>query len=151
MYKESTLSEEEKEQIAYLIKPITYEKSVKDFENLYNLQNLNNISDRCRIGNDFVDYFTFVERLNTKGKYNISFYDFIENIEEFKKKKFIQNMFLYYKTTKNKNNTKNQYVVYKEIYNICISAINIFRPVVAMEIYKRFQPTSILDFTCGWG
>lgn len=46
---------------------------------------------------------------------------------------------------------KNKWVVYKEIYNICISAINIFRPIVAIEIYQRFQPTSILDFTCGWG
>lgn len=154
MYKESTLSIEEKKEIAFFVKPITYETTVKDFQNLYNLYNLkniNNISDRCRIGNDCVDYFTFVERLNTKGKYNISFYDFIENIEEFKKKKFIQNMFLYYETTKNKNNKKNKWVVYKEIYNICISAINIFRPIVAMEIYSRFQPTSILDFTCGWG
>lgn len=153
MYKESesSLSIEEKKQIAFFVKPITYETTVKDFKNLQNLQNINNISDRCRIGNDCVDYFTFVERLNTKGKYNSSFYDFIENMEEFKKKKFIQNMFLYYEITKNKNNKKNKWVVYKEIYNICISAINIFRPVVAMEIYSRFKPTSILDFTCGWG
>lgn len=148
--KEEEYTTQEKEEIAFNIKPISLEKVKQDYEKLQ-IIDLTNISSRCLIGNDVVDYFTFVERLNTKGKYNANFYDFLWNIEEFKKKKFIQNMLIYYETTKNKNNTKNQYVVYKEVYNICISAINIFRPVIAMEIYARFKPTAILDFTCGWG
>jgi tRNA1(Val) A37 N6-methylase TrmN6 len=73
------------------------------------------------------------------------------NIDEFKKKKFIMNMINYYDTVKNKNKTKNNYIVLKEVYNICISAINIFRPLLAMEIYAKYNPKSILDFTCGWG
>jgi len=142
----------EKEEIAKKIKPITLERALQDFINLKNIgKNASNMSSRCRIGNDIVDYFTFTERLNTKGKYNASFYDFLQNLNEFKKKKFIQNMLTYYVKVKNKNNTKNEYVVYKEVYNICISAINIFRPIVSMEIYAMFKPTSILDFTCGWG
>ena len=148
--KQEEYSPQEKQDIAFNIKPISIERVKKDFENLQTID-LMKISSRCLIGNDVVDYFTFVERLNTKGKYNANFYDFLWNIEEFKKKKFIQNMLTYYETTKNKNNTKNQYIVYKEVYNICISAINIFRPIIAMEIYTRFKPTSILDFTCGWG
>jgi hypothetical protein len=142
-------------EFAFKIKPISLEKAREDYEKLkgfrFTNMDLSNVSSRCLIGNDVVDYFTFVERLNTKGKYNANFYDFLWNIDEFKKKKFIQNMLTYYETTKNKNNTKNQYVVYKEVYNICISAINIFRPIIAMEIYARFKPTAILDFTCGWG
>ena len=149
--KEEEYSTQEKEEIAFNIKPISLERAKQDYEKLQELTDISNISSRCLIGNDVVDYFTFVERLNTKGKYNANFYDFLWNIEEFKKKKFIQNMITYYEITKNKNNTKNQYVVYKEVYNICISAINIFRPVIAMEIYARFKPTAILDFTCGWG
>ena len=39
----------------------------------------------------------------------------------------------------------------KEVYNICISAINIIRPLVYMEIYTKYNPTSILDFCAGWG
>jgi hypothetical protein len=109
------------------------------------------MSSRCRKGNNIVDFFTFTERLRTKGKYEINFYEFVLKIEEFKQKKFIQNMLYYYETVKNKNKTKNQYVVYKEVYNICISAINIFRPLMAMEIYAKFKPKRILDFTCGWG
>jgi 16S rRNA G966 N2-methylase RsmD len=91
-------------------------------------------------------------RLNTKGKYNINFYEFIENIEEYKKKKFIQNMLTYYSDVKNKTGKKNEYTVLKEVYNICISAINIIRPIVYMEIYTKFvKPKCILDFCAGWG
>ena len=149
---ENTYTLEEKQMIAQQIKPITWESALQDFQELQQIGiNAENKSSRCRIGNDCVDCFTFAERLNTKGKYNASFYDFLQHVEEFKKKKFIQNMLLYYQMVKNKNLTKNEYVVYKEVYNICISAINVFRPLVAMEIYAKYKPTSVLDFTCGWG
>jgi hypothetical protein len=134
------------------IKPITLKDAEKDFEQLKQVGiNAENMSPRCRIGNNIVDYFTFLERLNTKGKYNINYFEFIVNIEEFKNKKFIANMLKYYDEVKNKNKTKNNYVVLKEVYNICISAINIFRPLVAMEIYVKYKPNCVLDFTCGWG
>lgn len=148
----NTYTPNDKHVIAHHIKPITLERALQDFQELRQIGvNAGNKSSRCRIGNDCVDYFTFVERLNTKGKYNACFYDFLQHIDEFKKKKFIQNMLLYYQTVKNKNLTKNEYVVYKEVYNICISAINLFRPLVAMEIYAKYKPTCVLDFCCGWG
>jgi len=98
------------------------------------------VTDRCRIGNNIVDYFTFEERLRTRGKYDINFYEFVERIE-----------LTYYENVKNKNKTKNRAVVLKEVYNICISAINIFRPLVAMEIYVKYNPTCVLDPCAGWG
>jgi 16S rRNA G966 N2-methylase RsmD len=109
------------------------------------------MSARSRIGNNIVDYFTFLQRLETKGKYNVCFFEFIERMEEFKQKKFIQTMLQYYKDVKNKNNTKNEYVVYKEVYNICISAINIMRPLNCMEIYKKYNAKRVLNFCSGWG
>jgi len=109
------------------------------------------ISARSRIGNNVVDYFTFKQRLETKGKYNINFFEFIQNIEEFKEKKFIQTMFKYYTEVKNKNKTKNEYIVLKEIYNICISAINIMRPLNCMEIYIKYKAKRVLNFCAGWG
>ena len=138
------------------IKMISLKDATEDFNKLKlignNLvKNDCNISSRCRTGNNIVDYFTFTERLNTKGKYDINFFEFIANIDEFKKKKFIANMLKYYEDVKNKNKTKNNYIVLKEVYNICISAINIFRPLVAMEIYTKYNPKCVLDFTCGWG
>ena len=60
-------------------------------------KNSHTIGPRSRIGNNIVDYYTFVHRLETRGKYNANFFEFLENIEEFKKKKYIQNMLNYYK------------------------------------------------------
>ena len=111
-------------QIAYKIKPITEEMCFQDYQALEKLgKDLidgkeNVVTDRCRIGNNAVDYFTFEERLRTRSKYNIHFYDFVREIETFKKKKFINTMLKYYKEVKNKNNTKNEFVVLKEVFNI---------------------------------
>jgi tRNA1(Val) A37 N6-methylase TrmN6 len=149
---QSIFTDIEKIAISRSIKMISLKDATEDFNKLKLIgSNACNISSRCRTGNNIVDYFTFTERLNTKGKYDINFFEFIVNIDEFKKKKFIANMLKYYEDVKNKNNTKNNYIVLKEVYNICISAINIFRPLVAMEIYSKYKPNCVLDFTCGWG
>ena len=146
------LTIEEKKDIAYKIKPITWEIMNEDYEKLKNIgKNADKQSSRSRIGNNVVDYFSFVERLHTRGKYNCNYFEFIHNLDFFEKKKFIQNMLVYYKTVKNKNGKKNQYIVWKETYNICISAINIIRPIMYMEIYTKYNATSILDFCAGWG
>jgi 16S rRNA G966 N2-methylase RsmD len=143
---------QEKMEISNQIKNITKKEIDKEMKNLIEIgQNAGSMSARSRIGNNIVDYFSFPQRLATKGKYNINFYDFIVNINEFKKKKFIQNMLHYYETVKNKNKKKNYYTVLKEVYNICISAINIIRPLVYMEIYIKYNPSCILDFCAGWG
>lgn len=151
-----------KYKISKSIKPISEQTMIQDYYKLCKLYSSENIKLReigdappisygTRVGNNFVDYFTFCERLETKGKYNANYFDFIENIEWFKTKNFIRNMLTYYVTTKNASNKKNDYTVYKEVYNICISSINIFRPIVAAEIYCLYKPNVVLDFTCGWG
>lgn len=141
-----------KEYIANQIKPITLEEVNKEMDQLIKIgNNAHTMSPRSRIGNNIVDYFTFVQRLETKGKYDSNFFDFLQNIEEFKKKKFIQTMILYYRDVKNKNGKKNKYIVLKEVYNICISAINIMRPLNCMEIYTTYKATSVLNFCVGWG
>jgi hypothetical protein len=138
--------------ISNKIKNITLEMLDEDMEKLIAIgKNANTISPRSRIGNNIVDFFTFTQRLETKGKYNTNFFEFIENIEEFKKKKFIQTMLTYYTNVKNKNNTKNEYIVYKEVYNICISAINIMRPLNCMELYSKYNARKVLNFCAGWG
>ena len=149
-----SLNNDEKQIIANKIKCISETDMKNDYEKLKKMvteANAIEFNERCRVGNNVVDFFTFRERLETRGKYNINFYDFFTNIEEFKKKKFIQTMLTYYETTKNARGLKNEYIVLKEVYNICISAINIFRPLLAVEVYQRFKPTRILDFSAGWG
>ena len=156
--------QEYKEMIAHKIKPISENDAETDFETLRITVSAAILSatddngkcgiefnERCRIGNNVVDFFTFQERLETRGKYDVTFYDFVKNIEEFKKKKFIQNMFTYYATIKNARGLKNEFIVMKEVYNICISAINIFRPLVAVEVYTKYKPSVVLDPCAGWG
>jgi 16S rRNA G966 N2-methylase RsmD len=143
---------DEKKKIAKMIKNHSLSEIDKEMDKLIEIgENAYKMSPRSRIGNNVVDYFTFVERLNTKGKYNANFYDFVANLDEFKKKKFIQNMLKYYDDVKNKNKTKNEYIVMKEVYNICISAINIMRPLVCMEMYAKYKPKCVLNFCAGWG
>ena len=138
--------------IANQIKPITMADVEKEMNQLIDIgKGASNIGPRSRIGNNVVDYFTFTQRLETKGKYDASFFDFLRNLEVFKKKKFIQTMLTYYAEVKNKNGTKNEYIVLKEVYNICISAINIMRPLNCMEIYAKYNGTRVLNFCAGWG
>jgi predicted RNA methylase len=145
-------NEEDKKFISKQIKNITMGDVEEEMNKLIQIgKSADTMSSRSRIGNNVVDYFTFTQRLETKGKYDISFFEFIERIDEFKKKKFIQTMLTYYKEVKNKNNTKNEYIVFKEVYNICISAINIMRPLNCMEIYTKYKAKRVLNFCAGWG
>ena len=142
----------DKKFIANQIKNIRLEDMDREMNQLIEIgKNAHKIGPRSRIGNNIVDYFTFVQRLETKGKYDTNFFDFLHNIEEFKKKKFIQTMMTYYVNVKNKNGTKNEYIVLKEVYNICISAINIMRPLNCMEIYTKYNAKRVLNFCAGWG
>jgi len=142
----------DKEFIASQIKNISLEDVDREMNQLINIgSGACNIGPRSRIGNSVVDYFTFKQRLETKGKYDASFFDFLQRLDEFKNKKFIQTMLTYYADVKNKNGTKNEYIVLKEVYNICISAINIMRPLNCMEIYVKYKGTKVLNFCAGWG
>jgi len=165
VHQECQDTQENKKFIAHKIKPIGETDAETDFETLQNMVDNALLSanddivsgsgiefnERCRTGNNIVDFFTFQERLETRGKYDVTFYDFVTNIDDFKKKKFIQNMLSYYATVKNARGLKNEYIVLKEVYNICISAINIFRPLMAVEVYAKYKPSVVLDPCAGWG
>jgi hypothetical protein len=86
-----SFTNEERNNIANKIKNISQETIDNEMNKLIQIgKNAGDMSPRSRIGNNVVDYFTFPQRLRTRGKYGIHFYDFIVNIDEFKKKKFIQ-------------------------------------------------------------
>lgn len=145
-------TKEEKIAIAKYIKDIKIEKVEEEMNKLIKIgEKAETISERSKIGNDVVDYFTFLQRLETKGKYDINYFEFLVNLDTFREKKFIQTMLKYYEDVKNKNKTKHEYKVLKEVYNICISAINIMRPLNCMEIYTRFNAKRVLNFCAGWG
>jgi len=145
-------SKEEKNDIAKHIKNINLEDVNKEFNKLVKIgEKAHMMSERSKIGNNIIDYFTFLQRLETKGKYDVNYFEFIVNLDTFREKKFIQTMLKYYEDVKNKNKTKHEYKVLKEVYNICISAINIMRPLNCMEMYTRFNAKRVLNFCAGWG
>ena len=149
---EETFTKEGKREIAKKIKDINMCDVEEEIDKLIKIgKGAHMISERSKIGNNIVDYFTFIQRLETKGKYDVNYFEFLANLETFREKKFIQNMLTYYETVKNKNKTKHDYKVYKEVYNICISAINIMRPLNCMEIYAKYDAKRVLNFCAGWG
>lgn len=118
----------------------------EDFEKLRNNDVIGAFSPR---GLDVVNSFTLVERLNTVSKTGISFYDLWRNKSKFKKKPYVAKMIQHYADTKDVG--ENDIKMWFRIYNLYYGAISVFRPSIAMFVYQKFSPTSVLDFTMGWG
>jgi hypothetical protein len=132
--------------IAKQIKNISEQEAVEDYENLKDID-LDKITPNTRTGNKFIDYFTFKQRLETKGRTGINFYEFFENKSEHSKKRYIRNLLNYIK----KQHNKNIFQMWYGVFNLYFSSISLFKPVVAMEIYARYKPNTVLDFTMSWG
>ena len=104
-------TESEKEEITKHIKNISMDDVEREMKTIIKIGgSAHAMSARSRIGNNVVDYFTFKQRLETKGKYDTNYFEFLKNIDTFKEKKFIQTMMTYYKNVKNKNKTKRKRV-----------------------------------------
>lgn len=96
-----------------------------------------------------VDYFTYTERLNTKGdRLELSYFQLLSNKSIFEKKPYIQKILSY---LNKKHPSYSEYKIWLYVYNIYFSSINIYKPSNAIEIYNKYKPKSILDFTMGWG
>ena len=75
------MDDSQKVEIARKIKNITLPMLDREMQQLIEIgQNASTISPRSRIGNNIVDYFTFQQRLETKGKYNTNFFEFLSHI-----------------------------------------------------------------------
>lgn len=126
----------------------SYENIVEEFEKLKMIG-----CDKSRtfgkVGNNMVNYFTLGERLETIGNKKVSFYDVWKNrtkiTEEYP---YVKKVLIHYKK---KYNTYPEIKVWKRIYDLYYGSVTIFRPLQAMEVYCRFKPTCVLDFTMGWG
>jgi 16S rRNA G966 N2-methylase RsmD len=96
-----------------------------------------------------VDYFTFHERLCTVGNKGISFIEFLDLYDTvYADKPYLQRHLEYYREIGCKNSIEWQ--LYKT-YQMYFSSINAFKPTVAMQVYHRYKPYCVLDFTAGWG
>lgn len=143
-------SDREKESICHKLNQTNEDELVIDYNKLRNLScaQIQKQSAETRLGNKIVDHFTLKERLHTKGKQKIDFYTFWKNKEYFKKVPYIKKLLDFY--YKERNNT-DEIRIFKYIFNLYLSSISIFRPLMAMELYCKVSANRVLDFTMGWG
>lgn len=142
-----SLSLSQKRKITDEVYNITEEQAENDYKKLLDLEP-NEIDTNTKIGNTFINYYTSLQRLDTIGRRGLSFFELLERKNEFKKKKSVEKLI---KFQLEKNPNANMYKVWYNVFKLYFGSISIFKPLIAMEIYNRFNPTSILDFTMGWG
>jgi len=140
-----------KREIATTIKNIDMKNVTLEWNKLKQLSvdDLNKLNGRSRLGCDFIDYYFFEARIDTIGNKGINFFTFLENIEEYKSKKYIQTLLTF--CEKNNRYTDNLIKKYYYCYGLCFGRINAFKITNALSIYHKYKPTSILDPFCGFG
>ena len=129
------------------LKNISKEEAKKDYIKLQKID-LNKINLNSRIGNKFVDYYTFEERLNTKSKTGLTFYDVYNDKTNLLTKKYINSYIAFYEKKHKKKIGVNGWY---DLFRLYFGTISLFKPITAMYIYNKYKPTNILDPTCGWG
>lgn len=134
----------EKIRISKKIKNISLEDATKDYNKLLELD-MTYENTNSNIGNTFLDYFFLPYRLDTESK-KTTFYDFLKNKDIMKKQYYI-NFDNYYKSKPNYNEINVKY----NFFRLYFGAVSNFKPAQARFIYNEYKPTSILDFSSGWG
>jgi ribosomal protein S15P/S13E len=146
-FKKNTYTRKQKQNIADRIYEITETDVLDDFNKLKEIGCAYH-KELSQIGNKVVNKYTLIERLNIYGHSKMNFYDVWKNKNTLRKVQSIEKMVQYYKTN---NPSYAEIKVWFRISNLYYSAISIFKPLIAMDIYCRYKPTAILDFTMGWG
>lgn len=124
---------------------LTIQDVEKDFLKLQHYA-ASNTEANTFVGNKTVNFFSLGERLNTIGNKNINFYDFVSNFDSYKDKAYIKNIIEFYSSRQ-----YDKVKMMKCIFNLYFGSIAIFKPSLAVDIYKQFKPKYILDFCSGWG
>jgi len=127
------------------IKDISIEKAHSAYHTLTEFD-LSELTADTKVGNAFVDYFTFAARLNTKAKrLGYSFWDFVNDKEYLKRHSTIKLIEYYGGDTSLRT-------LYK-IYKFQLGTVGLFRPIRAREVLSIYQDqiTTVLDPTMGWG
>jgi hypothetical protein len=135
-------------EVVKILRPITNEEARASYEALKASPCIDKLN-LGRVGNVALDHFFLHHRLKAKTKKHVSFLDamkstkmrahLVELVERYKK--------LDPKTLTRQELLRHQYSVFQLYYG----TINQFRPVAAKFLYCKLKPTSILDFSAGWG
>jgi DNA modification methylase len=147
-----------KNEISTQLKDIPFSKVLTEWFKLKDikLEELENLNGRNRLGCDFIDYYFFQNRLETIGNKGINFYDFLDNIEYYKTKTYIQTLLTFCEknnryNSPTKTNHANLINRYYYCYGLCFGRINAFKITNALKLYHTYKPHTILDPFCGFG
>jgi len=143
---EENYTSAEKIAIAAKLKQISAKDALEDFLKLKTYSSNGRLS---LIGNKCVDYFTFVERLNTRSNKGGSYFELLANFDELLKKPYI-GQFVMYKTICCDKFFNEEQIVY-ELKRLYFASVNVFKPTIAALLYEQYKPSRILDPTAGWG
>lgn len=143
----------QKQKIASKVYDITDEDLLEDYKKLVEVGcGGKKHAKLSRVGNKVVNKFTATERLNTVynlyRKNRICFYDVYYNKNTLKKQKRIKQMLSFYE--KNKSSYP-ETKVWFQIASLYFNNVSIFNPLIALDVYCKYKPTCVLDFTMGWG
>lgn len=143
------LNKTQKKRIATRIFNTTQKDAENDLAKLEKIDcdNIQHVKPGSPSGLKFINQYTLVPRLETVGNKGIDFFDFLENKDKFKKKKYVADFIKFLSKKKNTTEINKWYTIFKLYFGY----VGIFRPIVAMNVYCTFSPHSILDFTMGWG
>ena len=142
-----------KKNIAIEIKNINPKKVFAEWDELKKIsekpQDLECLNGRSKLGCDLIDYYFFLNRLETVGNKGINFFEFIRDIDYYKTKKYIQTLFTY--CTNHNRYVDNEIKKYYYIYGLCFGRVNAFKITNALSLYQRCKPCTIMDPFCGFG
>jgi hypothetical protein len=146
------LTVDEKKEICKEIYNIPKEKAIADFQKLKSLSRKDFTNGKIKFGNKvgsyIVDYFTAYERMHTISKKGLSFFGSYDKKEELMKRPSYKSLEKYYEECEyGTSYTK----IWWRYFNLYMGSINQFRPIIAMNIYHKYNPQSVLDMTMGWG
>lgn len=138
---------------------ISNETAIADFLKLRKITNpCSGEKNTSNYGSKIINKFTLLERFSTKSRKKFSFFDLYYNREYLIAKPYINRLYQYRNNSdslnfpkKKKNPHWNDAKFINALMGIYFSRPSIFRPIIAMQIYCMFKPTSILDMTMGWG
>ena len=122
---------------------ITKSEAIKEFLRLKRLAK-GNINPRSTVGNGLVDYGTEKARRKTKYR-NRSF------IEQWNNKTRRKKVTGFAKRLKKKDPNKSVLTAMRSAIDLQWGTVNTMRAAAAIQMYKKYKATRVLDFTAGWG
>mgnify|MGYP001333111964 CR=1 FL=1 len=122
---------------------ITKSEAIREFLRLKKLAK-GNINPRSTVGNGLIDYGTEKARRKTKYR-NRSF------IEQWNNKTRRKKVIGFAKRLKKKDPNKSVLTAMRSAIDLQWGSVNTMRAAAAIQMYKKYKATRVLDFTAGWG